>query len=150
MLMPVTPAGNRAFNRDPPGNPATRQPLPCRAHGGDALRSPALAPKTFAGWPDPQKGARSAQKGGRGAQTGRSAATSCHRPVANRICLLALCSLPTGPIVSGHWQWDNYSAPGPRFLVGGFLVCEHLLLEHEQFLVVLCSRHHPQGLAYHA
>ncbi len=35
---------------------------------------------------------------------------------------LALCSLPTGPVVAGHWQWDHYSALGPCFLVGGFLV----------------------------
>jgi hypothetical protein len=46
MLMPVTPAGNRAFNRDPPANPATRAAAAMRRHRGDALRSPALAPKT--------------------------------------------------------------------------------------------------------
>ena len=52
--------------------------------------------------------------------------------------------------LSGDGQWDHNPAMGPCFLVGGFLVGEYLLLEHEHFLVVPGSRHHPQGVAYHA
>ena len=44
MLMPVTRAGNRAFNRDPPGN-SVRAAAAVPRHGGDAIRSRALAPK---------------------------------------------------------------------------------------------------------
>jgi hypothetical protein len=36
---------------------------------------------------------------------------------------------------------------GPCFVVGGLLIGEYLLLEDKKFLVVLCSRHYPQGLA---